>query len=190
MAMRSAEAAKNTSNLIENTIKAVQNGSELTKSTQEALKGNIAISGKISQLVDEIATASQEQAHGIAQINQAVSEMDKIVQQSAANAEQSASVSTEMKHQVNQLKNSFDELISVVGEHVSSVASTRISPSTKANVNIKPGNKTVKETHKALTHSVPKEEVKKKKDAPALKTTKPLRPEQVIPFDDAEFKDF
>jgi methyl-accepting chemotaxis protein len=80
LAMRSADAAKNTSNLIENTIKAVQNGNELTKSTQEAFKDNIAISGKISQLVDEIATASQEQAHGIAQINKAVAEMDKIVQ--------------------------------------------------------------------------------------------------------------
>ena len=104
LAMRSAEAAKNTSELIENTMKAVKNGNELTSSTQEAFKDNIASSTKISQLVDEIATASQEQAHGIAQINRAVAEMDKVVQQAAYNAESSAAAAESMNTEVNQLR--------------------------------------------------------------------------------------
>jgi methyl-accepting chemotaxis protein len=54
LAMRSAEAAKNTRDLIENTIMAVKNGYALTKLTQEAFQENIEISGKIQQLVDEI----------------------------------------------------------------------------------------------------------------------------------------
>ena len=62
------EAAKNTSNLIENTIKAVKKGSELTLSTQEAFKRNVEISSKIGKLIDEIAAASQEQAQGIRQV--------------------------------------------------------------------------------------------------------------------------
>lgn len=115
LAMRAAEAAKNTNTLIENTIKAVKNGNELTRMTQEAFKENIAVAGKISQLIDEIATASQEQAHGIAQVNLAVSEMDKVTQQSAANAEESASASEELNAQAEQMKNYVEDLMAVVG---------------------------------------------------------------------------
>ena len=65
LAMRASEAAKNTSALIENTIKAVKKGNELTLATQEAFKRNVGISGKIGKLIDEIAAASQEQAQGV-----------------------------------------------------------------------------------------------------------------------------
>jgi methyl-accepting chemotaxis protein len=81
LALRSAEAARNTSELIENTIKAVHNGKELTQLTQEAFRENMTISARVGQLVDEIATASQEQSQGIGQINEAVAQMDKSVQQ-------------------------------------------------------------------------------------------------------------
>lgn len=190
LAMRSAEAAKNTSELIENTIRAVQNGNELTKSTQNAFKDNIAISGKISQLVDEIATASQEQAHGISQINRAVSEMDKIVQQAAANAEESASVSAEMKAEVGHLESSINELMSVVGNDASSFATSHqarsFSPVSK------PGNlrdsKIINEGRKALAVATQTKEVRKKEMQPIAK--KSARPDQVIPFDDSDFKDF
>jgi methyl-accepting chemotaxis protein len=195
LAMRSAEAAKNTSNLIENTIKAVQNGNELTKSTQDAFKDNIAISGKISQLVDEIATASQEQAHGISQINRAVADMDKIVQQAAANAEESASASEEMKGQVNHLKGGVDELMSVVGmdhSYSSTASSSHRSPSASATA-AKSGNlhdnKMINEGRKALAAATQKKEVKKR-EMPSAVSKKSLRPEQVIPFDDGDFKDF
>ena len=90
LALRSAEAARNTSDLIENTIKAVHNGKELTQLTQEAFRENMTISGKVGQLVEEIATASQEQSQGIGQINTAVAQMDKSVQQAATSAEASA----------------------------------------------------------------------------------------------------
>jgi methyl-accepting chemotaxis protein len=115
LALRAAEAAKNTSSLIENTIKAVRNGNELTRMTQEAFQENIAISSKISQLIDEIATASQEQSHGISQVNIAVSEMDKVTQQSAANAEESASASEELNAQAEQMKTYVEDLLAVVG---------------------------------------------------------------------------
>ena len=88
LALRAAEAARNTSELIEKTIKAVKNGNEMTASTQEAFRANAEHSGKISQLEDEIATASEEQAHGIQQVNTAVAEMDKGTQQTAATAEE------------------------------------------------------------------------------------------------------
>jgi methyl-accepting chemotaxis protein len=115
LALRAAEAARNTSDLIEKTIKAVKNGNEMTVSTQEAFRANAVLSGKINQLVDEIATASEEQAHGIAQVNKAVAEMDKVTQQTAANAEESASAAEVMKAQAQQMRMFVGELAMVVG---------------------------------------------------------------------------
>ena len=115
LALRAAEAAKNTTALIEKTIKAVKNGNEITMATQVAFKANAEISGKIGHLVDEIATASQEQAHGVAQVNKAVSEMDRVTQQTAAHAEESASAAEEMNAQAQQMRGYVEELAAVVG---------------------------------------------------------------------------
>jgi methyl-accepting chemotaxis protein len=187
--MRSAEAAKNTSELIENTMKAVKNGNELTSSTQEAFKDNMASSTKISQLVDEIATASQEQAHGIAQINRAVAEMDKIVQQAAYNAEASATAAETMNTEVNHLERRMEDLAGMVGAEIN-ISKTKIShiekhaaPAGKAS-----GKMTVKPAagHKML--AAPPVHKMKKGAAPAKQAS--VRPEQVIPFDKDDFKDF
>ncbi len=114
LAMRAAEAAKTTSSLIENTIATVKKSRDLTQQTQEAFKENVQISGKIGILIDEIAAASQGQAKGIDQVSLAVTEMDKVVQQSAAIAEESASASEEMSAQAQQLKGYVFELAAVV----------------------------------------------------------------------------
>ena len=66
-------------------------------------------------LVSEIAAASNEQAQGIEQINLAVSEMDKVVQQNAANAEESAAASQEMNSQAAQMKGFVQDLVTIVG---------------------------------------------------------------------------
>jgi methyl-accepting chemotaxis protein len=116
LALRAAEAAKNTNDLIENIIKAVKNGNELTEMTQKAFRENIAIAGKIGQLIDEIATASQEQSHGISQVNTAVAEMDKVTQQAADNAEELAKASDELNAQAKQMKVFIQDLMKMVGE--------------------------------------------------------------------------
>ncbi|MDI9569707.1 MAG: methyl-accepting chemotaxis protein [Pseudomonadota bacterium] len=114
LAMRSAEAAKNTSTLIENTIKNVKNSHEATQETQEAFKENMEISNKIAAFIDEIAAASSEQAQGISQINTAVAEMDKVTQAQAATAEESASASEELSAQAEQMKGFVQELQEVI----------------------------------------------------------------------------
>jgi methyl-accepting chemotaxis protein len=114
LAIRAAEAAKTTSNLIENTIKDVEHGTELTKLTQDAFRENMEIAVKIRSLVDEISAASQEQSLGIEQINKAVAEMDTVTQQNAANAEESASASEEMNGQAEQLKNFVWDLTTII----------------------------------------------------------------------------
>ncbi len=136
LAMRAAEAAKNTSGLIENTMKAVKNGSELTTMTQEAFKENIVVAGKISQLVDEIATASQEQANGINQVNLAIAEMDKVTQQAAANAEETASTSEELGSQADQMKVHVEDLMAVIGGFTSK-ADTDFEPTVRGEGNFR-----------------------------------------------------
>jgi methyl-accepting chemotaxis protein len=115
LALRAAEAARNTSGLIENTIKAVRQGNELTAQTREAFRENVEVSGKVAQLIDEIAAASLEQAQGIAQVNRAVSEMDKVTQATAANAEESASAAEELNAQAAQMQLFVGELAAMVG---------------------------------------------------------------------------
>ena len=114
LALRAAEAARNTNGLIENTLKAVRQGSELTLATREAFRENVANAGKVAQLIDEIATASQEQAQGIDQLNRAVSEMDRVTQQTAANAEETASVSIGLTSQAEQMRQYIDDLSAVI----------------------------------------------------------------------------
>lgn len=113
--MRAAEAAKNTANLIEDTVKKIKEGSDIVEKTGAEFSHVSTSSGKTSELVGEITAASTEQAQGIEQINRAVSEMDRVVQQNAANAEESASASEEMKAQAAQMKSFVMELIEIVG---------------------------------------------------------------------------
>jgi methyl-accepting chemotaxis protein len=115
LAMRAADAAKNTASLIEGTVKKVRDGSELVSRTNEGFKKVADRSGKAADLVAEISAASSEQAQGIGQINTAVSELDKLTQQNAANAEESASASEEMSAQAETMKSMVDELVAIVG---------------------------------------------------------------------------
>jgi methyl-accepting chemotaxis protein len=115
LAMRAAEAAKNTAYLIEGTVKKVHEGFEMVGKTEQEFREVAVGVEKSSQLVGEITAASQEQALGIEQINKAVSEMDKVVQQTAANSEEAAAASEEMSGQAEQLRRFVRELKTLVG---------------------------------------------------------------------------
>jgi methyl-accepting chemotaxis protein len=129
LAMRAAEAAKNTSLLIEGTVKRVKDGSELVGRTNAAFSQVAESSAKVADLVAEIASASGEQSQGIGQINTAVGEMDKITQQNAASAEESASASEELSAQAEHMQGVVAELAALVGGARSShTASSRPKP--------------------------------------------------------------
>ena len=115
LAVRAADAAKNTTSIIEETAKMIRDGSEIVSKTSEAF-GKVAVSSsKVGTLVAEIAAASNEQAEGIKQINIAVSQMDKVVQLNAANSEENASASEEMSAQAVQMKGYVNQLIALIG---------------------------------------------------------------------------
>lgn len=115
LALRAAEAAKNTARLIEGTVAKVQAGSGLVDQTSQAFSQVAASAGKVKDLVAEIAAASHEQAQGVDHINKAITEMDLVVQRNAANSEESASASEELNSQAEQMKDLVGELVAVVG---------------------------------------------------------------------------
>lgn len=103
LALRAAEAAKNTANLIEDTVKKVQSGSDVVAKTNESFTEVASSAGKVAQLISEIASASKEQAEGIDQVNKAVVEMDRVVQANAASTEELSSQSEELNTLVGAL---------------------------------------------------------------------------------------
>jgi methyl-accepting chemotaxis protein len=115
LAMRAADAAKETATLIEGTVKKINDGSELVTKTNEDFTNVAKGAAKVGELVAEIAAASKEQSQGIGQVNQAVAEMDKVVQQNAAGAEENASASEEMNALTEEMKRFVAELMALVG---------------------------------------------------------------------------
>lgn len=114
LAQRAAEAARNTSSMIQGTVHKINQGTALVKTTGEAFWDVSAKSGKVGELVSEITTASSEQAQGIEQINSAMNQMDKVVQSTAANAEESAGAAVELEAQTKTMKHVVDTLTSLI----------------------------------------------------------------------------
>jgi methyl-accepting chemotaxis protein len=115
LALRAAEAARNTAALIEGTSHKVEEGAGQVRRANEVFDKVSEVSGKVSEIVGEIATASEEQAQGIELVSKAVSRMDRVVQRNASNAEETASASEEMHGQAESMRNFVHELVGVVG---------------------------------------------------------------------------
>lgn len=172
LAIRAADAAKDTARLIEGTVVKVDEGTGLVASTSDAFDKVADSTDKVGELLAEIAEASREQASGIDQVNTAVTEMDKVVQQNAANAEESASASEEMNAQAEQLRSYVSDLVGIV---------------TGA------GNRNARAVHSRALHSIadPGEQAGVKKIG--LASGREVLPEQVISMPGHEkdaFKDF
>lgn len=99
LAQRSATAAKESKELIQNSVQKVRSGTQFVNETGTALNDIVTGVKKVGDIVAEIAAASVEQSQGIEQVNQAVSQMDEITQQNAALAEQASAASVSMSEQ-------------------------------------------------------------------------------------------
>jgi hypothetical protein len=115
LAMRAAEAAKNTAALIEKTVKRIKDGSDLVGKSNDAFEEVSKSATTVGELVANIAAASQEQAQGIAQISAAIADMDRVVQQSASHSDESAATAAEMSTQARQLGDIVGELSDLIG---------------------------------------------------------------------------
>ncbi len=103
LAMRAAEAAKNTSSLIESSVEKIGSGSEIVEQTNEVFVRVEDGARQAVQLVEQISNASREQASGLDQINKAIADMDKVTQHTASGAEESASASQELATQAEKM---------------------------------------------------------------------------------------
>jgi len=108
LAARSAEAAKETTALIEGSIDNVQDGTKIADDTAAALDDIVAGIEKVTTLIANIAIASNEQATGIAQIDTGVEQVAQVIQQNSATAEESAASSEELSGQAELLKQLVD----------------------------------------------------------------------------------
>ncbi len=104
LAQRSAKAAKETTELIEGSVKKVENGTGIANATAKALEEIVNGITKATDLVGEIASASNEQAQGIEQINEALGQIDQVTQSNTASAEESAAAAEELSSQATHLK--------------------------------------------------------------------------------------
>jgi methyl-accepting chemotaxis protein len=103
LAARSASAAKETSEMIEGAVKKAENGATIAEKTLVVLKEIKVNSTKVADIVSEIASASNEQAQGVSQVNTGLVEVDQVTQQNTASSEECASASEELFGQCEEL---------------------------------------------------------------------------------------
>ncbi len=125
LARRSAESAKDTASLIEDSITKVKNGSEIANKAGGSLASITSNAKKVADIIAEIAAASKEQAEGINQVSNAVSQMDQVTQQNASTSEESASAAEELASQAESLKAMVGELQVMIGGSENKVSVTQ-----------------------------------------------------------------
>jgi methyl-accepting chemotaxis protein len=174
LAMRAADAAKNTSDLIEGTVKKIGDGSGLVTRTNEAFTEVTASTTRVGELVAEIAAASSEQAQGIDQVNTAVADMDKVTQQNASSAEESASASQQMNAQAEQMK------------HMVAKLAMMVKGATKHKNKYNAPQTAVKPAYMNEIRPISPQPVTRQ----STDDQSEVNPEMIIPLDDDDFKDF
>ena len=195
LAGRSSEAAKTTSGLIEESTAKARLGSELASESGTVLDEIVTNATKASDLISEIAAASREQAEGINQVTKAVTQMDQVTQQNSAYSEETASSSEELSAQAENLKDIVETLVGIVGgsreynmrRRAESAPSKRAKKYEYAKREGSP-DKAISN----IVHNLVKESKEKENNLSwsGRNTARVVRPNEVIPMDDEDFKEF
>ncbi len=185
LAQRCAEAAKNTTLLIEESVANAQSGSNRLTSVAEAIRGITENAAQVKILVDEVKHGGKEQAHGMARISAALTQMETMTQQTAAGAEEGASASQELKAQAD----SMQEVVIVLEALVSSSNVKRRSRNlTRPALRKFPAQATSKQGLLSLQRAVGTSRRPKTQEPSQLVTVG--KDEFIFPLDDAEFREF
>jgi len=183
LAMHAATAAKTTAELIEQTVRKINEGAGQVSRTNEAFTKLIAGAGKVEGLIGEIAVASGEQAEGIIQLNSVVAEMDRAVQSNAASAEESASSAEEMNSQAETMQGVVNQLLLILGKSRNGKRKPEPIEAGRAASLQKKEEPNSSETPK-------RKDTKEKSASSARHSGLEKRPDEVIPFEEDDFKDF
>jgi len=189
LAQRSAEAAKSTSSMIEASVKNSENGVKICGEVGAALKEIESNAKNVDSLVAEIAVACKEQAQGIEQISTAVNDMNRVVQSNAASAEEAASASSELSAQAEEMTVVAGDLLQLVGAKNASRLAIQVPARALAAKASSPARP------QAPQRRAPSPAASKPKEIPSSNASEPparkaLKPQEVIPLDDSDFKDF
>jgi methyl-accepting chemotaxis protein len=122
LAQRSAAAAKEIKGLIQNSAERVEEGTKLVESAGKTMEEIVVSVKRVTEIISEIAAASQEQLSGIEQVGNAVTQMDRVTQQNAALVEESAAAAENMSGQA-------EELVDTVAQFTLEDMSHRADPS-------------------------------------------------------------
>ncbi|MDM8535501.1 methyl-accepting chemotaxis protein [Desulfobacterales bacterium HSG17] len=180
LAMRSAGAAKETSALIEETVERIKAGAGVVEKAKGAFSEVDDISAKAGDLVGEIAAASDDQAQGIEQVNRGVADMDKVIQQNAANAQETSSASEQLLFQAGKMKEFVEKLILIVKGGKNDSLTKKDEPGIKPKKQIQSQGTFNRDTHK-----------NKELTAQSEKKPEKISAEELIPFDDdVDFSEF
>jgi methyl-accepting chemotaxis protein len=181
LAQRSAQAARDTADIIESNIELSGNGVSVAKRVGESLSEITEQAGKVNELMNEIADASMAQSQGINQINKAISQMEKVTQQNAANADQSAAASEELSAQAESLKDIVEQLAEIVigQQGLDQLYSSNFSsPGKMLHSGKNSNNKNIQYLKS------PNKAYNRQSDRKLERRTKVINPEEVIPLDD------
>lgn len=108
LAGKSAEASKSTASLIENSLKAVENGTKIASETAQTLLSAVDGAKSVTEIIHDISLASDKQSTAILQVTQGIEQISNVVQTNSATAEESAAASEELSGQAQMLKNYVD----------------------------------------------------------------------------------
>lgn len=139
LAQRSAQAAKDTADLIEDSVTKSEAGKTKLGGVVTSIQRISAEFTNIGTLVDEVSHGSQEQSTGIGQIGRALSQMEQVTQTTAASAEESAAAAEELNAQSESMKDLTQRLHEMVGASVGSSLSPRASRSVSRVKTFNPG---------------------------------------------------
>ena len=178
LAQRSAQSAKDTSELIQATVERIRNGSQNVERLATGFKDIEDASQGVGRLVNQISAATNEQAQGVDQVNTAVAQMDKVTQTNAATAEESASAASELSDQSANLNALIHGLASLVYGGRSGDTAIRRGAHTERP---KP----------AARQQPPRRPLSlTRRDDAGASEKRIMRPDAVIPLDGDEFGDF
>lgn len=175
LAGRSANAAKETTTIIESSITQVKEGNDIASETNEAFQEILDKAKKTSNLISEIASSTTEQAEGMNQIAAAMGSVDEITQRNAAASEESAASAEELNAQAESMMASVEDIAKIVGIDISKQNTRKVATSIKKPMQIK------KSSPKKIAHIA--------KPTPSRAVTS-SKSEDILPLDEDDLKEF
>jgi methyl-accepting chemotaxis protein len=188
LAHRSADAVKNTTRMVEDTMQIIDEGSESAEQTAGQLKDIVAGVNKVSMFLEEISSASGEQAEGIAQISISLERIDQITQSNARDAEKTAEISRLLKNQISEI----DSLLQYfqVSDQDSAAISQEKPIALPSSDNSNESESSGSSPEQSQMFADPKPDIKQQNKSSNETGIQPVDPSVVIKLEDDDFEGF